>query len=409
MGGTTATTTVPGLPGDFFARTRWAWHGLFAAVVVVAGVFLVVDGFAWGLALLALLSAAYTITYHGLGAAGPAASARPAGSRWRSTELPDIAYLALAYAVVGVLAWQDPNTLVLLFMVFPQTFLGLRLRNAIVATIVLTALYTTVLLAHEGWSPRALEIRGIGSVAGAVVAIGIGAFITGLVREGAQRAQLIEELRAARDQRDDAQRAADVAVERERLAREIHDTLAQDFTSVVMLTQAAQAALAAGDPEAATSRLAQIDGAAREGLAEARSLVASMQPPGLEGRTLEGALARLTERFAAETGVPVSFETQGSPGGRRSAGADVALLRAAQEALANVRRHAKATSVCVRLVLGASDATLEVVDDGHGFDSNVPSAGYGLPGMRARAQDVGGTATVESGSDGTTVRVTVGV
>ncbi len=421
---------------DFFSRSRWAWHGLFGALVVVAATFLVIDGHAWAVTLLAALVAAYLLAFE------------RSADYWGCGETPVVEaiagplYLAVAYAVVGVLAWQDPNTLVLLFMIFPQTYVTLRLRAAIVGTCLLTAIYTGVLFAREGWSARALETQGVGSVATAVFAVAVGAFVGGLARQSEQRRRLLAELTAAKVERDDAQRAADVAAERERLARDIHDTLAQDFTSVVMLAQAASAALAAGEAGAAATRLEQIGAAAREGLVEARALVASMQPAALDGRTLEAALARLAARFTAETGVPASFETsvEASPGARaafagdrepsnglgapagarsrdglaasapraRSTTVDVVLLRAAQEALANVRRHAGARSVALHLVQGAGRTVVEVVDDGHGFDPTMPSDGFGLDGMRARAGDVGGRVTVDSGPGGTRVRVSVG-
>lgn len=387
--------------GDFYERSRWAWHGLFALVVGLAGVFLAVDGSASRLPLLAVLAAAYLAVF-----AGPGGRFR-GGASGRRGLAAGLAYLATAYAVLGVLAWADPNTLVLLFILFPQTFLALRLRAAVAAAVVLSALYTVVLLARDGWSARALRIEGVGGVMTALFAIAMGAFITGLVREGEQRRRLIAELTAARSERDEAQRAADVAVERDRLAREIHDTLAQGFTSIVMLAQAGRVALAGGDGDAADRRLGQIDGAAREGLAEARGLVAAMHPAGLDGRSLDAALCRLVARFEIETGLRTSFRADGPPPGPHSASEDVVLLRAAQEALANVRRHARASEVAVRLLTGAAGTTLVVADDGCGFDPSAP-AGYGLAGMRARVAEVGGEVEVDSNAGGTRVWVTVG-
>ncbi len=389
--------------GDFFDRTRWGWHALFAAVAALAASFLAVDGAAAWIPLLVALVAAYV-----------AAFVWPGGGCWAAGRLPArwdaalrLAYLAVAYTVVGILAWVDPNTLVLLFILFPQTFLTLDLRWAVAATFLLTAIYTLVLLARSHWSAQALRLEGVGGVVTAVFAIAVGAFITGLVHQGEQRRRLIDELTAAQSERDEAQRAADVAAERERLAREIHDTLAQDFTSVVMLAQAARAALAGGDQGAADRRLGQIDDAAREGLAEARALVAAMQPAALDGRSLDDALRRLVTRFEAETGVRTTFRAGGHPPGGRSAGEDVVLLRAAQEALANVARHAGATTVEVRLAGEPGGTTLAVSDDGRGFDPGAPAAGYGLEGMRARATEAGGGVEVVTGPAGTTVRVTV--
>jgi signal transduction histidine kinase len=384
---------------DFLSRTRWVWHALFGSVVAIAGLFLVADGHPGGLALLAVLGVAYAAAF------GWPATRRP--DRWPACAA-GLAYLAVAYAVVAVLAWADPNTLVLLFVLFPQTFLAVELRPAIALSVVLSALYTLVLLARDGWSARALRVEGIGGVATAVFAIAIGAFITGLVRQNEQRRMLIADLTTAQSERDTAQRAADVAAERERLAREIHDTLAQGFTSIVMLGQAAQASLVGEDPAGVLHRLEQVELVARDGLAEARALVAAMQPAALDGQPLDRALSHLVERFTAEAGVPARFEVTGESRGPHSASEDVVLLRVAQEALANVRRHAAASEVTVRLVVDPGATTLEVDDDGRGFDASRPSPGFGLAGMRARAEEVGGLVEVDSCAGRTTVRVRLG-
>lgn len=381
------------IASDFFDRTRPGWHLLFASMAALAVAFLLVDGHApW-----ALLPVGLAVAYVGLVVV-------PRGERARS--LGPSAYLLLGYATVGVLTWIDPNTLVLLFMLYPETFLSLPRRHAIPATVVLTATYTLVLMARSGWSADALRLAGFGGVVTLAFSLALGLFLVGITRESEQRRTLIEELIAARRELDAAQRAAGAAAERERLSRDIHDTLAQGFTSVVMLAQAGEAALAGGKVDEVLARLEQIHATAREGLDEARSLVASTQPWALEGSSLEQALGRLVARFGSETGVRATFSGSGGAA-PHSASADVVLLRAAQEALANVRRHAHARSVDVRLRCDGSGTTLEVCDDGRGFDAAAPSPGYGLAGMRARSLEVGGTVRVNSGARGTAVTVWV--
>lgn len=392
-----------GTERDFYETTRWAWHALFAVVVALSGAFLVADNATVWIALLAVLVGAYVAAFARI-VQNCATEARGA----RSSRLVALAYLAVAYGVVAVLAWVDPNTLVLLFILFPQTFLALELTGAVVASVLLNALYTLVLLTRSGWSAQALRTEGLGGVMTTVFAVAMGAFISGLVRQGEQRRKLIAELTAARTERDEARWAADVAAERGRLGREVHDTLAQEFMSVVMLAQAARAALSAGDGGSAGRRLDQIDSSARAGLAEARALVATMQPKALDGQTLDHALERLVNRFQAETGVRTRFRAERTAAAAHSPNEDVVLLRSAQEALANVRRHAGATEVEVRLLCEEMSATLTVVDDGRGFDPAVPSGGYGLAGMRARAAEVGGRVEVDSTPGGTIVRVQVG-
>ncbi|WP_407320688.1 sensor histidine kinase [Isoptericola halotolerans] len=229
------------------------------------------------------------------------------------------------------------------------------------------------------------------------------------MRRSDERAQLLHQLRAAQDQLAQTHHAAGVSAERERVAREIHDTLAQGFTSVVTQVQAATAALDRGEEQAARDRLDVVEATARDNLAEARGLVAAFAPVPLQDATLVEALHRLAERFTTETGAAVRFEVQDSDvSDERVAldpASDVVLLRAAQEALTNVRRHAGATDVTVRLARRDGALELEVSDDGRGLPPQF-SEGFGLAGMRERATAAGGVLEIGPGAArGTTVRV----
>ena len=199
--------------------------------------------------------------------------------------------------------------------------------------------------------------------------------------------------------------------ERERLAREVHDTLAQGYTSIVVLSQTA-AAQVDTDPAAARERLALIEEVARDNLGEARAMVAAFAPVALEDSTLVEALERLADRFGRETGLAVRLDTAALTGEvalRRDE--EVVLLRGAQEALTNVRRHADARSVVVRLsVTGEGDrrqVSVHVEDDGVGFDPTSVQ-GTGLEGLRGRVAQVGGAVDVAS-SPGEGTRVTLRV
>jgi signal transduction histidine kinase len=197
-----------------------------------------------------------------------------------------------------------------------------------------------------------------------------------------------------------------VLAERERVAQEIHDTLAQGFTSVVMLAQAASADLARGAPDAARERLVLVESTARDNLAEARALVAATSPAPLQGSTLGEALKRLAARFGEETGARVELTDTHAPG--LSSAEEVVLLRSAQEALTNVRRHAGARTVRVALRQDRDGTVLEVSDDGRGLSGEAgASEGYGLRGMRERAAAEGGTLEVGPGPDGSGTRVAV--
>jgi signal transduction histidine kinase len=183
--------------------------------------------------------------------------------------------------------------------------------------------------------------------------------------------------------------------ERQRLSGEIHDTLAQGFTSILMLLQAAEPH--AGDGARRPLELAART--ARENLAEARALVAALGPPALDSAPLAEAVRRLTERLGEEIDGATSYETHGEPRALPP-GTEVVLLRAAQEALANVRKHARAAHVEVEVTYGEKAVRVDVRDDGAGFDHSAVAvrAGqhWGLRGMRDRVGQVGGSMEIES-------------
>jgi signal transduction histidine kinase len=222
-------------------------------------------------------------------------------------------------------------------------------------------------------------------------------------RLSAERAALIDELTSARAEVARLSRQAGVGEERQRLAGEIHDTVAQGLSSVVMLVEAADVALIP-DPEAARRHLDLAARTARENLAEARAIVAALTPGQLDEASLADALRRLGERFGAEAGIPVEHTREGESRPLATS-VEVVLLRVAQESLSNIRKHAGASMVTLRLVLTPDTVTLEVHDDGCGFDPSTMSSGYGLDAMRSRVEQVGGRLAVLSTPDrGTTIR-----
>ncbi|HEY9377190.1 MAG TPA: sensor histidine kinase, partial [Jiangellaceae bacterium] len=231
---------------------------------------------------------------------------------------------------------------------------------------------------------------------------------TGIIERAERRAVLIDELEHTRAELATTEHARGVLAERERLSREIHDTLAQGFTSILTLSQAAEVTVPP-DATAAREHLALIEKTAREGLTEARALVEAAGPADLLDASLAEAVERVVARFGEETGLPAKVTVSGRP---RSlpANSEVVLLRATQEALANVRKHAAATAVRVTLTFppdGPGSATLEVTDDGRGFDP-TSATGYGLRGMRSRVEQVGGTLKIASGQGvGSSIRVLV--
>lgn len=203
--------------------------------------------------------------------------------------------------------------------------------------------------------------------------------------------------------------------ERQRLAHEIHDTLAQGFTSIVTQLEAAEQALEA-DTAATADRIARAKDTARDSLREARRTVEALRPEPLEHAPLPDALQDLTARWSeSQRDAPgISVVVDGTPA-RMSPAVDDALLRVAQETLTNVGRHAGASQVDLTLSYLDDLVLLDVQDDGVGFDvstadgdGDVTHGGYGLTSMRERLTLVGGVLVVESTpAEGTTVAARV--
>ena len=200
--------------------------------------------------------------------------------------------------------------------------------------------------------------------------------------------------------------------ERNRMAREIHDTLAQGFIGIVLQLEAGEQALG-GEQQAVSVHIERAKSLARESLQEARRSVWDLVPGVLEARSLEDALKEEVRRFAARGLEKAAFARTGQA---RELPRDVqsALLRICQEALMNTRKHARASRVDVRLDVGPEAVSLVVEDDGVGFDPDTaasgdgPQSGYGMTSMVQRARLHGGTLTIESaGHKGTTVEAKI--
>ncbi|MEW2009280.1 sensor histidine kinase [Microbacterium sp. NPDC078814] len=281
----------------------------------------------------------------------------------------------------------------------------LRLRWAVLLSILILAVVIVAPLLHTGTTTYA---NVIGPLVGGIFALGISRGYLELVRDGRERRRLIaslvatqQEMAALQDELARTQRESGAAAERTRVSRDIHDTVAQSLSSIVLLARSA-----AEHEDGRDRVLAQIGALAAEGLADARRIVDDLMPAELDGSALSDALARMLERLTAETGIAATFHAdEDLPA--LGLDAEVALLRTAQSALANVRSHAGATRVVVTLADAGDAVRLDVVDDGRGFDpsrldSAGPGGGYGLRAMRARLRELGGGLDVESAAgDGT--------
>ncbi|WP_052236014.1 sensor histidine kinase [Mycolicibacterium setense] len=304
-----------------------------------------------------------------------------------------IAVLAAAPAVAAIPA------------LYPLIFATLPLTAALTLTFLVTLAPLGLAIASHGPGWPSLPAVAAVTLVGAVAAPVIGTTIMTTMRQRQQLTDTVAELAASRAQLAALSRQAGVAAERERLAREIHDTLAQGFTSIVALAQAVQAE-SASDPKAAARHVELIRNTARDNLAEARTMVTRLTPAALADGTLSAALRRQAEGLAAETGIAVDVRIDDDVP-QLGMATDVVLLRSAQEAMANVRRHSQATELHVRLQATPGEVRLSLSDNGIGLQSDHAD-GFGLRGMRARLDQVGGTLTLST-PEGGGVRVVVAV
>ncbi|MFI1538763.1 sensor histidine kinase [Streptomyces anandii] len=290
-----------------------------------------------------------------------------------------------------------------LFAVVPMLMMALPTTSAIAVVLLANLVPVTVVWLTGGQIGAVLPT----SLLGIALSVLQGLWITRVVRQSRERAELIEELRCSREQLAQLSRQAGVSAERERLAREIHDTLAQGLTSIISLVQAAESEVAAS-PELAQRHLELAGRVAKDSLVEAREFVAALSPPSLRESSLVQAVRRQADGLVAQTGLAVRCVVEGTEVPLPMA-VSVVLLRTVQEAFANVRKHAsQARRVDVVLSYAPDAVRLVVRDDGEGFEAREDEKGFGLSGMRARVQEIDGTAAVSSRPGrGTAVEVTV--
>ncbi|MEU2116067.1 sensor histidine kinase [Streptomyces sp. NPDC016459] len=376
----------------------------------------------------------------------------------RSSRRAAAVWLGVLCASWFALLWLTPEAL---WVAFPLYFVQLHLLPArwSLPVVVLTA--GAAILSYVGHGAPLNPGVFVGPLLGAAVAVATVLGYQALYRESERRRRLIEELIAAREELAAAERHAGTLAERERLAREIHDTLAQGLSSIQLLLRAAERALPPDSP--AAGHIDRARRAAQDNLAEARRFVRALSPPDLEHGSLAAALERLcrpgageglyapetrpepnppetwpepnppearpepygskaatgahepqasSEPYASAAGPRVRFSVSGAPV-ELPTPYEVALLRIAQSALANTVRHAGASRAEITLSFMDASVTLDMVDDGRGFEPasvRRPSSdgGFGLPAMRSRAESLGGTFTVESApGQGTAVAVSL--
>jgi signal transduction histidine kinase len=257
--------------------------------------------------------------------------------------------------------------------------------------VTLTAI--VIVTAQAGPGARGTLLTVIAGVALPLVAAGW--YVSG---EHDKRRRLVERLRAAMAENASLNarllaqaRRAGMLDERHRVAGEIHDTVAQDLVALIGQLNAADRTSQAESRR----HLDQAAELARRSLSEARRSVRALRPEPLETSRLPDAITDLAESWSRSAGVDLTVEITGTPVALAAPIEDT-LFRVAQEALANVAKHARAARTGLTLSYTDETVLLDIRDDGAGFAPQKPTDGFGLDGMRQRVRAVGGTLHLES-------------
>ena len=399
-----------------FASHERLWLRVWAstqAAAIVLGTYLTVDGAGGIGALLAspraprvLAGFAALVAYHVI---GYRASDWILRRRWAVG-----LFVPLGWALIVGPLQSGWGFALLIFGAVIQGFVFLPFAWAIgvLAIVVAVLLVSVAPHGNERWT--GLIVARVASLVATGVMIGtVMLYIHRVNRDAAVRARLLRELDAA--QRDLAQRAREAGVqdERQRLAQDLHDTLAQGFTSVIKHLEAAELSFAGTVPDdptpddplrAARPHLAHAQAVSRASLAEIRRLVWALHPPQLAEAPLAAAIERIVAQWGEANAVATTCTLDPSPALRPEA--DVIFLRAVQESLSNVARHAAATRVGVTMHCVDGVVLLSIEDDGRGFIDTDATDTMGIAGMRARVRRFGGHVLIDSAPGaGTSVTV----
>ncbi|CCH78534.1 putative two component sensor kinase [Nostocoides japonicum T1-X7] len=379
--------------GHLYAAVRLTLHALFAALVAFAVGRAVLDGGA-RVGLVIATAAVLLLVYLLADPVAQVSDGRP----W-----PAPAWLAVLSALWMVLLALTPDAA---YLVFPLFFLYLHLLRtgwALGCVGVATLVAIVGLAAHDRWTVGGV----VGPLVAATVAVVVGLTLRAMAAQQAERAAILAELIATRDELAASERRAGALGERARLAREIHDTVAQGLSSIQLLLHAAERA----DPDGpGVDAIRRARASAGDNLTEIRRIIRELAPRPLEEAGLAGALHRLGAETTAVSGIPVTVEATDDLD--LPTETQTALLRIAQGAVSNVVRHSAGRSARIRLTRDADEVVLQVSDDGHGFDAERaarhPTDGdsFGLRAIRERVDQLSGRIDLDVAPDrGTTLTV----
>jgi signal transduction histidine kinase len=330
--------------------------------------------------------------------------------RWSRTPVGRVVFFAGLIAFSASMIWRSGWYAIFIIIVYGFAFEVFPVRWAVFASCVVAVVHTRGFFGE--WPTTTAGVIQFVLLAAAIAVLASAFTLLGAVssRQATQRKVIIGELLEANRKLaasmaenaklhaqlvDQAEKAAVVA-ERQRMAREIHDTLAQGLTGIITQLEAAEQA----DNPAVSRHLGTATWLARQSLAEARRSVHAIRPEALELARLPEAIENTARQWSDVNEVATEVHITGNAT-KLPADVEVALLRAAQEALANIAKHAGASRVGLTLSYMPDLVTLDVRDDGAGFDPTSPApdpgqGGYGLTGMRQRLDSVGGSLVIET-------------
>jgi len=389
---------------DAWEKWEWLWKSLFYATVLVSfGIVLFSRDQIVTIWVTGLLTVGMSL-WHWLGMR----LAYRGLASWDERPLPRFAVIMGDIVLWFILVNISPAFYIALFGAFIMVFRHLPIRYAVLAAVLLMIATIFEQLSDTSGSFNLTDPVIWLFFFMVLVSVILGFWISNIINQSAQRRQLIEQLETTRAELAAAERRAGTLEERQRLAREIHDTLAQGFTSIVMHLEAAEGALS--DPHTTQKYIDRARSTARSSLDQARRVVQDLRPDSLEKQSLCEAIKRTALHWGEETGIQVTAKATGNPLPLHP-NIEVTLLRAVQEALHNIRKHAQATEVQLTLSYMGDVVMLDVQDDGVGLDGAEPSpfsSGFGLQAMRERVEACDGTLTLESDpGEGTTVVITI--
>ena len=319
----------------------------------------------------------------------------------RPRPLYTILYFLMAIALWDGLVNRHPVFFFTIGGLFSQLFFLLPLSWAIPGSILFSALVAYESGVELAWNDVTLWAYVFFTVVAVLVAL----WINAIIAQSTQRQELIEQIRQTQADLAAAERQAGILQERQRLSHEIHDTLAQGFISIVMHLEAAEQALAT-DPQRHLHHLHEARQTARDNIAQARRVVQDLRPEPLEEDPLPVAIQQTVQKWSDSCGIAAAAHITGAITPLHPE-AEVTLLRATQEALANIRKHAQASEVTVTLSYMGDMVLLDVQDNGVGLNGSAAAAhagGYGLIAMRERVAQLHGTLLIESEpGEGTTL------